>query len=620
MAKRQVAFINPENTVNCLIVTQPYIKKLQKARIEAQGDERHIEFAQVRTFFKQYALQYKNVLYVLLFLTVSQAAVLGFGLWYIKFAIDVYFQEQKVMPLILALLLITIVKSLLEFLYKWGRNYYQMSIRDKLIEDAFSHLLHNDFYLHLKVRNSRKYGWVLEDTEKFIESMFVLYQIWIRQPMQIASVFIAALLINWQLALLGLVVVPALLPVFLFIRKKSSQYIKERRALLGLLEEKVAETVYAIRIVKTFGLEKIQTNQLRKILNRQRETFSKNAFYNGLMSPLVEAIGLTGLIIILLIGMQSVQSSEFTAGTFLAFLMAFLNVYRPLKEITMAVHQHQLALDTGRRLISLEQNAEVPINEKSMRAVADIDTLEFKNVGFSYDLLQPENTIDKPKWVLQGVNLQLNKGETILLAGMSGAGKSTLCDLLFGLFKIYNGQILINGQEIKTIAKSDLRKLISMCSQETIVFDDTLLQNIQIVAPEASEHEIRQVAKMVCLPEHLLAQMDKPIGDRGISLSGGERQRLALARAIISRPQLLVIDEAMNNIDPDTEAKIWGNMKTYLPNCTFIVISHRWLDLSQYDRLIILGRGRILENIDINKNISTKELFEKYQQVLELVK
>ena len=565
-----------------------------------------------RFFMARVAVQRRT--FVLLgVLLLVHAAVVGGSIWLIKTAVDQYFATHATLLLILALALATVGKSLLDFLFNWIQNLAVARVRDALIAETYDDLLHCPFAFHMRERSSRKYGWILEDTTNFVESYFGLFQVWVKQPVQIVSSIAALAAINWKLTVLGLLAVPISVPCIRYLRNKAGEFVAKRKLLLGQLEERIAETIYGIRIVKAFGLEKREFNRVRSIIDQQRHLHQTHALYAGLSGPVAEALALLGLTLVLLLGTQSIFSGSFTAGTFLAFLMAFLNIYRPLKDLSKGFMLQQVGTDAGRRLILLQREARDPLAAGGTATAGQFSAIEYQGVWFAYT-----GEGEERPWVLKDVNLRISRGETILFTGVSGAGKSTLCDLMFRLFQPQRGTILLNGMPLNSLDRDSHRRLFAMCSQEAIIFNDTLLENVRVARPEASREEVLEVARLAQFTGNMLERLDSAIGDRGTRLSGGERQRLALARALICKPEFLLLDEALNNLDPETEARIWAELRTYLPQCTMLVVSHRWLDLNQYDRLLVLADGCLIEDVKIS-NDRAASVLEKYREAARSV-
>lgn len=589
-------------------------KKLGKGIGPLSPEEQAIPKSEVFRLFRRQLAGQKKAFYRLGLLLIVQACVIGSSIWLVKIAVDDFFTSHTIQLLVFALFLAMVVKSLLDFLFNWTQNLSIARVRDAIVSNAYSDLLHSPLSFHIKERSSRKYGWILDDTNNFVEAFFGILHVWIRQPVQIVSSVAALAYIDWKLTALGLLALPVSIPFIVLARRKSMEFVAQRKQLLGQLEERIAETTYGIRIVKAFGLETREFEKVNRIITDQHRIHETNAFYTGLAGPITECLGVLGLTLVLLLGTQSIFSGSFTTGTFTAFLLAFFNIYRPLKDVSRGFFMYQVAIDSGRRLVLLQRRAQQPVEPQGTTIVDHIQYLECRGVRFSYS-----GANDDGPWTLKDIDLRIDRGETILMTGVSGAGKSTLCDLMFRLFRPQRGTILVNGLPIESLHRDSYRKLFAMCSQETIIFNDTLLENIRIARPNASREEALTAARVVQLPQGMLDRLDTPIGDRGNQLSGGERQRLALARAVLCKPEFLLLDEALNNVDPETEARIWKGLRDHLPQCTMLVVSHRWLDLHQYDRLLVLANGRLIEDVKISNDRAASAVLEKYREAARLV-
>jgi ABC-type bacteriocin/lantibiotic exporter with double-glycine peptidase domain len=306
--------------------------------------------------------------------------------------------------------------------------------------------------------------------------------------------------------------------------------------------------------------------------------------------------------VIIFAGSQRLIGDNFTTGTFFVFIMAFLNVYRPLKDISNGFMNYQFALDAGRRLIILRQRAALAENNQGQLSVANFDRLEIKNLWFSYY----DRPDDRKPYLLKDLSMEIQAGETVAIAGPTGIGKSTLCDLICRLYQPCQGEILINGTPAPSINKESYTRLFSLCSQETIVFNNSLLDEIRIAAPEASQEEVMETAEAAGLSRLIKSgqrDWNTWIGNRGVQFSGGQRQMIAIARALLRKPKVLILDEAMSGLDIQMIRTIWQNIRKLLPDTAIITVSHNWEVIKQAQRILILREGRIqnsMKPIDIS--------------------
>jgi ATP-binding cassette, subfamily B, bacterial MsbA len=584
--------------------------RLEKGFREIPPEYHTISNKQVFAEFWEHARPQKKVFVVILLSVLLQGGVAGGSIYLLKHALDLFFDHtgmSTMLFLIGTLFLATVFKSTLEFIFDWKKTVAVARIHDKLLVRAFRDLLLNPFKYHVNEQDRMKYGWVLTDSMKFIEAFFGMFNSWGRQPFVLLSTITALWIISPMLTLIGVLLVPLAIPCVVYLKRKIKTFVEQRKLILGKIEEIVAETIRNIRIVKVFGMEERNVYKLRQTVDQQRNINLKNTFYIGLMSPLSELLGFIGLTVIIVAGSQKIIGDTFSNGTFFVFIMAFLNIYRPLKDISNGYMNHQLALDAGRRLIVLRQRAEMEKRNEGTVKLERFDCLTVDNLWFSYQ----DNPAHDSDYVLRHLSLTIRKSETVAIVGATGAGKSTLCDLICRLYLPGRGKIMFNTHPIETIAKDDFSRILALCSQETIVFNNSLFDEIKIARPEATRPEVEAAAQASGLSAYLNTigrDLDTWIGDRGVQFSGGQRQMIAIARAMLGRPQLLIMDEAMSGLDVETSRSIWESIRKMLPETTILVISHNWDIIKNCRKVLVLKAGAIVKSMNV-ADIEDKEKF-----------
>lgn len=588
--------------------------KIMKGLKEVPPEYKAISRKEVFREFWASARSQKLIFLLLLFFVVLQGGVVGGSIWLVKTALDLFFENKDpggALFLIGALFMATVMKSSLEFLFNWKKMLTIGRIRDELVVKAFSDLIYNPFHFHIRERDRKKYAWVLTDAMSFIESVFGMFNSWVKQPFVLASTVCALMIIAPFLTLAGIVLIPMGIPCVLFFKRKTKEFIAQRRMLLGIVEEMVSETIRGIRIVKVFGLEEREVKRLQQTVSQQRKIKERNAFFIGFMSPVSEFLGLLGLAVIILVGSQDILSGAFTTGTFFVFIMSFLNIYRPLKDVSNGIMKYQLALDSGRRLIILRQNALKERKKSGTVPIEHFNDLRIEKLWFSY-MEKPEVNED---YVMRDLTLTIRRGETVAIVGATGAGKSTLCDLIVRLYRPQRGTVCVNGISLDQIKNQSCKKIFALCSQETIVFNNTLLEDIRIARPEASREEVLTISKAIGLTSYMNSLnrgLDTWIGDRGVHCSGGQRQLIALARALLQKPEVLILDEAMSGIDVEMARMIWQNIREGLPGCTILMISHHWHLIKHCERVVVLSEGRIVKDTPVEAIEDTGRFFREF--------
>lgn len=566
----------------------------------------------------------RSLLFMVLFM-ILQGGIVGGSIWLIKSSIDCFFEQKDMSAaffLIGSLFVATVGKSVTEFFFQWNRTIITSRMRDAMVVKSFRDLVYNPFSLHISERDRKKYGWVLTDAMNYTGAVFGMFNSWVKQPFMVVSTLGALFFIAPLFTGLGILLIPLLIPCLLFMKRKIKKFIAKREQFIGMVEEVVADSIRGIRIVKVFGLEENEIKKIKKIIDLQRELVIKNAFYTGLLSPLSELIGLLGLSVIILLGSRYIHTGAFTTGTFLVFIMSFLNIYRPLKQISNGMLNYHMALDAGRRLIILRQNAIKEQKRKGTIKLGTVANIRIENLWFSY-LNTKENEKEERKnsdYVLRGLDLAVKKGDSVALTGVTGSGKSTLCDLIFKLYQPDRGNIYINDIAIEDVEDNSFREKFALCSQETIVFNNSLLEDIRIARPDASREDVLAVAKAAGMSSFLNSLdcgLDTWIGDRGVHCSGGQRQMIALARTLLQKPEIMVLDEAISGIDLETGRKIWQNIREMLPECTIIMVSHHLHIIQRCQRVIVLEEGRIVQDISVGKVRNLSEFLRQYHPQTE---
>ncbi|MBK9337848.1 MAG: ABC transporter ATP-binding protein [Lewinellaceae bacterium] len=360
---------------------------------------------------------------------------------------------------------------------------------------------------------------------------------------------------------------------------------------LGLIGSLVEETLGGLRIIKGFNAEAWQQERFGRENTGYANLLTRLNRRKDLASPMSEFLGIAAVSVILWFGARQVFSGEMSAATFITFLYAFYNIIEPAKHLSGASYSIRKGLGALERVESvLDAPVVIRDNEQSGAIAAFQDKVEFRDVSFRYQNAERD--------ALEHINLTIPRGKIVALVGASGAGKSTVADLLPRFYDVTKGQILLDGTDIRHLRLYDLRALMGIVSQEAILFNDTVRNNIAFGSESATEAAIEAAARAANAHDFIAALpegYDTNIGDRGSKLSGGQRQRLTIARALLKNPPILILDEATSALDSESEQLVQAALDRLLQNRTALVIAHRLSTVQHADEILVLDGGRVVE-------------------------
>ncbi|MCU0391763.1 MAG: ABC transporter ATP-binding protein/permease [Thermoflexibacter sp.] len=435
----------------------------------------------------------------------------------------------------------------------------------------------------------------------------------IKEPLTIIVNFSILLYISFKLTIFVLLVLPVAVFLISRLAKSLRKHGIDSQLLLGKILTTVEETLSGIKIIKAFNASSF----IRQKFHQQNQSFTKTVIYmlnkGDLASPISETVGVLTVCIILLYGGSLVlqDSPDFTASMFIAYISIFLQILNPAKAFSSAVSALQRGLAAADRIWAVLDikphiiNAPQPINIHTFKK-----DIQFKDVSFSY------NT---ERIILKNINLTIQKGKTVALVGSSGGGKSTLADLIPRFYDVTQGEILLDGINIKNYEVEDLRRLVGIVTQESILFNDTIFNNIAFGIPEATQEAVMQAAKIANAHDFIIETENgyhTNIGDRGMKLSGGQRQRLSIARAVLKNPPILILDEATSALDSQSERLVQDALNQLMTNRTSIVIAHRLSTIQQADEIIVIQEGEIIEK-GTHEDLIANEGFYKRLSALQ---
>ena len=414
--------------------------------------------------------------------------------------------------------------------------------------------------------------------------------------------------LKWDWALMALIVFPVMIFPVSNIGRKLKKFSHKGQEILGNINATVLESFSGVKIVRAFGLEPRELKKFQTYNDDYLKVMKKNVKYVEMTSPFLEVLGVASSAFILWYGGSEVLNGEISQGTFLAFIVALFMMYTPIRILFKIIASVQTSLAGAERVFEILDLPEEKVLEGQKELIDFKGKIEFQDVCFRY----PSRT----KMVLDKINLTVNKSEVIAIVGMSGAGKTTLVDLLFRFFEVTSGKILIDGEDIQNLKLSSLRSHLALVTQETFLFNDTILNNIAFGKEgESTREEILDAAKAAHVDyfvEDIEEGYETLIGERGVKLSGGQKQRVTIARAILRNAPILILDEATSALDSESEKLVQDALHNLMEHRTSFVIAHRLSTIKHANRILVMDDGKIVESGTHQSLLASSGLYQKY--------
>ena len=514
--------------------------------------------------------------------------------------------------------LIIVLAFFLKNVFGYFQSYFMAYAEQGLVKD-----IRNAVYRHLHTlslgyftneRTGNLISRITNDVAVINTGISATFLNLVREPLLIIVFLGIAFSLSWRLTLLSLVVLPFAL---YFIGKlglrihKESWTTQERMAdMTSVLQE----TITGIKVVKAFGMEEFENKKFQKETWRYFKSLLKIVRIRNLASPITEFLSvIVGVVIIWYGGMQVLELGTMRASEFLTFLIAIFQIMPPVKELTSVNNRIQESTAAAKRVFEvLDIEPEIKEVENAIELKEFKDKIVFEDVWFSY------NGQSDGDFVLKNINLVVKRGEILAIVGPSGAGKSTLVDLIPRFYDPTRGRILIDGIDLKLLKIKSLRDKIGIVTQETILFNDTVKNNIAYGLDDCPMEKIIEAAIAANAHEFIMQLpqgYDTLIGERGTKLSGGQRQRISIARALLKNPPILILDEATSNLDTESEILVQEAIERLMKNRTVFVIAHRLSTIRNADRIIVLENGRIVQEGRHDELIKQDGLYRKLYEM-----
>ena len=519
----------------------------------------------------------------------------------------------------LALICMIIVISIfLKNLFVYLSFYILNPLKNKIVNHLRTEIYHKILQLPIGYFTEQKKGDLISrstnDVGEVEGSLVGALEGWIRDPLTIIINFVVLFYISPQLTLAILICIPVigfiLGRISRTLKKQSNEAAIKNGESLSIIDE----TLNGLRVIKAFNVETLLKNKFDNTSNELLTAKNKISRRRDLASPVSEVLGVLVFVGILWFGGQLVLGKKIplAPSTFLAYLALFYNIINPVKALSTSFSNLQKG---SAAIIRIEEVLNTPVtvddNPTGKQLTSFNDSIEFRNVQFAYgDAL-----------ILDNINLVVKKGQTIALVGSSGAGKSTLADLVPRFHDVTGGEILIDGINIKAYSLHAVRSLMSIVTQEPILFNDTIGNNIALGKQEATDEQIITAAKIANAHDFIMKKeggYKSNTGDRGSKLSGGEKQRLTIARAVLKNPPILVLDEATSSLDTESERLVQDAINKMMKNRTSIVIAHRLSTIRHADEIIVLQKGKIVERGNHEQLLKQNGFYRKLVEMQEV--
>ena len=508
----------------------------------------------------------------------------------------------------------------LKNLFRYGAIYHQSQLRMAVVRDVRDSLFTKALRLPLSYYTEERKGDLMSrmqsDVGEIEIAVVAILELIYRDPF--AIIINIAALVYWspELTLFSFILLPISALIISRIGKSLKRTALQGQEQMGILVSAIEEGLSGIRIIKAFNAIPQAMGSFKRINLRHQQLITKTFRKKDLSPPLNETLGAIVMIIIVWFGgsmiLDSGQESRFTGKQFIGFILVFSQLLRPIQNVAKSIGNLHKAKASQERINAI-LNADEKIREAQnpVRLSNLTREIEFRDIHFKY----------RDEYVLRNISFKIPIGRTLALVGESGSGKSTLADLLPRFYDVEEGEVLFDGENIKNVSIEDLRDHIGIVSQESILFNDSVRNNISFGSPQATIEEIQQAAK-IANADTFISELDNGyetnIGERGNKLSGGQKQRLSIARAVLKNPDVLILDEATSALDTESEKLVQEALDNLMKDRTSLVIAHRLSTIKKADEIIVLSKGKIVERGTHEELIALKGTYHRLSSLQDI--
>jgi subfamily B ATP-binding cassette protein MsbA len=545
----------------------------------------------------------------------NQHQLADWAFWHLHGWCDVY----GLWPCLLAVAAGYLACSLLSNLFRYIAMAFLSTIRNGLIERLRNDIYHRVTILPISYFNHKRRGDLISrmanDLFDIEWSVVSTLQSLVKDPINIIVFSATLLFVSWRMFVLFLVVLPVGIWLIARIGKSLKRNSQKGQNRLGVLFAWLDESLSSLRTIKAFGREEDRETDFRRLNDHYSHSMVKVALRRELSSPLSEILGTLALVIILIIGGWQVIGGSIQPSVFIFFVIVFARLIPPIQAVVKAYNSLQKGAASAARMLEVIDADEVILEAPDAKVIRSFDSsIELKDVTFRFE--------DGTE-VLHHIDLTIPKGKTIAIVGPSGAGKSTMVDLLPRFYDCTSGTISIDGTPVRDLNINSLRALFGLVSQNCILFNDTVANNIAFGDGSYSPTDIEAAAQVANAHEFIAALpqgYDTPIGDRGLNLSGGQRQRLSIARAVLRNTPILILDEATSALDSEAERQVQQGLDALMRGRTTIVIAHRLSTVRHADHIVVLDHGSIVDQGTHDELMAREGIYKKLVEMQSFAK
>jgi subfamily B ATP-binding cassette protein MsbA len=495
-----------------------------------------------------------------------------------------------------ALVASTILKGFLDYAGTYLVNHAGFGMITDLRDDLYNAILRQSAAFFSKHATGTLLSTMVSDIDRVQYAMSAVLAEFLQQIFTFIFTAAAVVLIGGRLAWVLLLFAPIIVYSSRKIGSRVRHHTRRGQDKLAEIQNILHETITGNRIVKAFNTENWEISRFRQAARRLFRANLRSVAAAAISSPLMDVLGAIAVALLLLLGRNQIKSGELTTGAFVAFIAAVFSLYNPVRKFAQFNNNFQQALGASSeifRFMDLEDDVREKPRAKTLPRFSG--TVQFEQVSFAY---AAESEGGKARDVLRTIDLEVKRGEVLAIVGSSGAGKSTLVHLIPRFFDASGGRVLIDGYDIRDVTLTSLRAQIGIVTQDTILFNDTVRNNIAYGQPFIPQKEVEAAARAALAHDFIRAMpagYDTPIGERGVRLSGGERQRLAIARALLKNAPILILDEATSALDSESESLVQTALHNLMEGRTVFVIAHRLSTVRRANRIVVIENGSIAD-------------------------